>query len=287
MVENEEVESDVLLGATIPAESNGMCSEHSEARECMANSGSESASPTNGDRVGVVHADWGSCIVNAGLAAILRTLQCVNIEADVPIDAIDPFSIRVGGLDPREVQTCAESMMDGIEFDSAILLQDNDGRLRPGDGGLRILATRLTGKSSIRADIYAGDMNACIDVGLTANRHGRKLKTEDYVHAISLILKEGKELNISEFSRKAGISRPTTRKYLRQARMGYSGLARKTKMPKTEEEKAKDLAGKVARMVDEGESEVIRFIFESLSPYTRGKMAGKLREEFPDVFPGA
>ena len=224
-------------------------------------------------------------VIDRGLEPFLKNLSLVEPNADVAIESVLHFDVRAGGSDKGKVQFYAECMKDGIVFPNVILLRDTDGTLRMADGNHRIQAAAAIGRNFIRADIYEGGINECIDIGLAANRHGNGLKPQDIVYAVTQ--KMGKswkieDVNLSELSRSSGFSRPTLRKYLNQAKAGYMGMAKSIKLPKSDEEKARELAAKVTRMVDEGGSQVIPFIFENLSPLTRYRTLSSLRSTFPD-----
>lgn len=223
--------------------------------------------------------------VDMGLTAYLEQLRLLEANVEVPIESIEPFDIRDKGSDKAKIHAYAQSMMDEIEFPNVILLRDKDNTLRMADGNHRTQAAVIAGKKTIRADIYEGGIIECIDIGLAANRHGNGLKPQDIVRAH--VMKYGKdqgvkEINISDLSRKTGVCRQTIRKYIGQATTGYANMARKIKLPKSDEEKAQELAGKVIRMVDEGNPQVIQFVFHGLSPYTRGKILSELGVTFAD-----
>ena len=223
-------------------------------------------------------------VISGVLMEVLGKLDVVELNAEVPIDSIEPFDVRAGGSDKGKVLTYAQVMGEGAKFPNVILLRDARNTLRAGDGNHRIQAAILAGKSTIFADIYEGEVDDCIDVGLAANTHGANLKPQDVIRAITMKLNNDDKPNISELARKTGISRPTVRKYLEQAKLGYSGLARRIKVPKTDEQKADDLAVKVARIIEDGGMYVMPGIFKKLSPYLRNKAWECLRDEFPDEF---
>lgn len=228
--------------------------------------------------------------VDMGLTAYLNHLPLLEANVDVPIESIEHFDIRAKGSDKARIQAYAQSMIDGIEPPNVILMRERikekfDSILRMADGNHRVQSALLAGRTTIRADIYEGGINECIDIGLAANQHGNSLKPQDILHAIAMKLgKDGKteDINISDLSRKTGISRQTIRKYLNQANIGYTGMTRKIKLPKSDEEKAQELADKVVHMVAESNPLVIQLVFQGLSPYTRSNVLNDLRSDFTD-----
>ena len=225
-------------------------------------------------------------IVDMGLTGFLNEQKLLKKNALLPISTVMPFDIRDKGSDKNKIVTFAQSMQEGIIFPNIVVMQDDDGTLRMADGNHRIQAAALAGKDMIRADIYRGGIDECIDVGLGANMHGQSLKPQDIVKAITMKLgKDWKieDINLSDLSRKVGISRITLRKHFNMAKTGFAGMANKIKMPKSDIERARELADKVVRMVGEGNLQVIHFVFQSLPPNARKDILETLQGKPLDV----
>ena len=268
--------------------SKGKASQTNKNPAAKSIAGKASNQTASGKESGVKEADISSTGVNETVAAALARfpLEAMNIE--VNIAKITPCDVRFKP-DSDRVTKFMNLYRNGVKLPNVILMRGKDGLLRTADGNHRMLAKVKLAKeeksavASIIADIYLGEQADAEWLGEEINdTHGKPLERLDHLHRLWKRKQAGENVNVSEFSRTRDIPLSTINLFLKNMRekqesadSGYAALAREVKIPKTAEQKAKEMAERVVKLHDAGVP-VIDAIFDQLPAPERTKFANDL-----------
>lgn len=153
--------------------------------------------------VALYERDWPK--PGTGIEELEVSFRMIDVDRDI--------QVRVDGVTPERVQQFMDAMEAGDVFPPITLFWDEAHRaLWLADGFHRVQASRRIG-DTIRAHIYAGDIDAAVEYAATCNaRHGLPMTSADKRAAVKRIVTlhrdDPEPLSSREIARRVGCSHP-------------------------------------------------------------------------------